>query len=328
MNGGLPVADPLAPCPPDTALPSPSPPPPSGPAVPPAGWEEFCQRHARQAALAFACQLRAFLREGEAARRGPEVDGGERASAFGRLFARHFVRSFEEEVGARRRVSGTEGEEEEEGEEGRSESSLSSPASPPSPAPPSQARSTEELEKAPRLRKRFSLRSVGRTVRGSVRGILHWRGGGGGGGGGSEEGAGERRRASAGHAPSPSAPRSAERQERWTHRFERLRLARATPAPAEQRDVRREGLLQYVAADEAGTGRNRWAKCRVVLRRGAEGEGYRLEFYTPPKSKGRPCMAVRPPVEGQTLHGDSSPSRSVVPHTALLPPSRRRSPAW
>ncbi|GCC43943.1 hypothetical protein chiPu_0028310, partial [Chiloscyllium punctatum] len=289
MNGGLPLGASPPASPNATGTPPlrhRSSPPPA--AAPPSGWEEFCQRHAREAALDFARRLRSFLREAPA-RPGPPPGGREGgagevgASAYGRLFARHFVRSFEEEVGAGRRGAseGEEevlegGEEEEEEEEGGgSESSLSSPASPPSPAPaPAPARSTEELGRAPRLRKRFSLRSVGRTVRGSVRGILHWRGGGGGG-------------EDSGHPHPQQAPPQAAEQ-RWTHRFERLRLARATPAPVDQRDVRREGLLHYAAADEgggggSGSGRNRWSKCRLLLRHTADGQDYQLEFYAPPK---------------------------------------------
>ncbi|XP_025050738.1 SH2B adapter protein 1, partial [Alligator sinensis] len=178
----------------------------------------------------------------------------------------------------------------------------------------SQSRSSEDVSAAagipppstkPKLKKRFSLRSVGRSVRGSVRGILQWR--------------------SAPDTPPPTAAGSPEdgaaggsntnsnssggaEGERWTHRFERLRLGRAAPAlgnspAAPMPAVRREGLLNYIVADDgAGAGAGgrppRWQRCRLLLRQAGkgEGEGFLLEFFVPPKStKPRvsvPCSAV------------------------------------
>ena len=134
----------------------------------------------------------------------------------------------------------------------------------------------------PKLKKRFSLRNVSRSVRGSVRGILQWKtstdSSPGGGGDGAATGANSNSNSSAGGD-----------SDRWTHRFERLRLNKASPATLrmELASVRREGLLNYIVADDGSGGgsRTRWQKCRLLLRKAGkgEGEGYLLEFYIPPK---------------------------------------------
>ncbi|XP_062919072.1 SH2B adapter protein 1 isoform X2 [Mobula hypostoma] len=249
-------------------------PPPSGesenPPLEPPAWQDFCELQAAAAAADFARRCRRFL----ALHPNQEVPGG--GSALSRHFVRHFLDRFRQELAA----GG-----------GGAPPSSSSPAPSPSPSPtpsPSSppahlSRSTEELPgprplSKPRLRKRFSLRSVGRSVRGSVRGILHWRSGGGGGGtGASEE---EEASEEAGGAREPTS-------ERWSHRLERLRLGRSPQRPPalDPREVRRTGLLNYVAAEEAiSGGRARWSKCRLVLRQASQEEGYRLEFYVPPKA--------------------------------------------
>ncbi|MGH0165956.1 UNVERIFIED_CONTAM: hypothetical protein FKN15_058488 [Acipenser sinensis] len=229
----------------------------------------------------------------------------------------------------------------------------------------------------PKLRKRFSLRSVSRSVRGSVRGILHWKSTGSeasspvsveereglGGGlsssysysGSVEEARGKGRGlhsqgAAGGLPPSLSLPLSApslppssssssssfsseqrerrksagnsggggnsdREKEKWTHRFERLRLSRSPPLPQPPpSDVRREGLLSFMVAEELLSGHTggsgpgltasvgggasgskaRWQKCRLILRRdGRAGaaspttpspQGCLLEFFVPPKA--------------------------------------------
>ncbi|XP_072889867.1 SH2B adapter protein 1-like isoform X4 [Hemitrygon akajei] len=248
-------------------------PPPSGesenPPLAPPAWQDFCELQAAAAAADFARRCRRFL----ALHPNQEVPGG--GSALSRHFVRHFLDRFRQELAA----GG-----------GGAPPSSSSPAPSPSPSPtpsPSSppahlSRSTEELPgprplPKPRLRKRFSLRSVGRSVRGSVRGILHWRSGGGSGTGASEE---EEASEEAGGAREPTS-------ERWSHRLERLRLGRSPQRPPalDPREVRRTGLLNYVAAEEAiSGGRARWSKCRLVLRQASQEEGYRLEFYVPPKA--------------------------------------------
>ncbi|XP_051790446.1 SH2B adapter protein 1 isoform X1 [Erpetoichthys calabaricus] len=229
----------------------------------------------------------------------------------------------------------------------------------------------------PKLRKRFSLRSVGRSVRGSMRGILHWKSAGSESSspsveerevlGGSDEGkmlgqpVGRGSRSASGlpislslplasHAPSlpPSSSSSsssfsseqkeqrksgrlAEKAERdkWTHRFEKLRLSRSPlPSKVELSDIRREGLLSYMVADELSAGiacyeeqsshttvypagvpasaaggigmRSRWQKCRLMLRREIRPDGvspvrnaedYVLEFFVPPKAS-KPRISI------------------------------------
>lgn len=159
-----------------------------------------------------------------------------------------------------------------------------------------------------KLRKRFSLRSVGR----SVRGILQWRGSGGGSEISSPPSAPPRQSPlpantnsnSSGGADPPLAAVSPP-HDRWSHRFERLRLGRPPGPP------KREGLLNFMVVDDGGaaagggttpviwgggggggggttpttpggaTPRGRWQRCRLVLRKSGEGAG--LELYVPPK---------------------------------------------
>uniref|UniRef100_K7GFV2 Uncharacterized protein n=1 Tax=Pelodiscus sinensis TaxID=13735 RepID=K7GFV2_PELSI len=135
----------------------------------------------------------------------------------------------------------------------------------------------------PKLKKRFSLRNVSRSVRGSVRGILQWKSSA---ESPTEEEAGgaNTNSNSSGGGATDSLP-----TERWTHKFERLRLSKVPAPKVELSCVRREGLLNYIVADDGGGGggsRARWQKCRLLLRKAGkgEGEGYLLEFYIPPKS--------------------------------------------
>ncbi|XP_071885599.1 LOW QUALITY PROTEIN: SH2B adapter protein 1 [Anas platyrhynchos] len=162
-------------------------------------------------------------------------------------------------------------------------------------------------------RKRFSLRSVGR----SVRGVLQF---GRGGFGGRQ------------HPPRPPPPPpkafillflfllppppptptptpsgGCGEAEGWVQRFERLRLGRRTPPPEKIRKRRRrEGVLGLAVTPGGGGpkeggvpggvegGGGRWQRCRLLLRRAAEGDV--LEFYVPPKAaKARvtvPCSEV------------------------------------
>ncbi|XP_058037877.1 SH2B adapter protein 1 isoform X1 [Ahaetulla prasina] len=264
--------------------------------LPSLGWREFCEVHARAAAVDFARRFRTFLGE------NPQFATPGAEAAFSHRFAEHFLEHFEAEV-SRAYTSDspprcdiapfTGCSSARDLSETCSDSSVASPVEPPL-GPPSglsssQSRSSEDVSTVaavtatkPKLKKRFSLRNVSRSVRGSVRGILQWKTSAessSGGGDGTPTGANSNSNSSGGGD-----------SERWTHRFERLRLNKASPATlrVELASVRREGLLNYIVADDGSGGgsRTRWQKCRLLLRKAGkgEGEGYLLEFYIPPKA--------------------------------------------
>ncbi|XP_053908972.1 SH2B adapter protein 1 isoform X1 [Cuculus canorus] len=272
------------------------------PATP--GWREFCELHARAAARDFARRYLAFVSA------HPHLLAAASEVAFSRHFARYFLEYFQAEVS---RASGDPQSSplpsrcppfpvplppprapSETGSE--SSSAAASPCDPVFP----QSRSSEDLgpgggvpiSSSPpvksKLRKRFSLRNVGR----SVRGILQWRGGGGGGDSSPPFPTNSNSNSSGGAAGAPP--------DRWSQRLERLRLGRPPGPP------KREGVLSFWVAEDGdggggggdgegdlemgatatiwggGGGGGRWQRCRLLLRPGGDGAG--LEIYVPPKA--------------------------------------------
>nr|XP_006005925.1 PREDICTED: SH2B adapter protein 1 [Latimeria chalumnae]XP_014349955.1 PREDICTED: SH2B adapter protein 1 [Latimeria chalumnae] len=272
-------------------------------------WKEFCEIHAHAAAVEFARRFRTFLSE------NPQYAGPGAEATFSKRFAEHFMEQFEVEVNrtyvtdspVRCGIAPFMGAQNCQAASNRDLSETCSDSSVASPVDTqtrldsyrhessgmtsglssSQSRSSEDVSTSssvakPKLKKRFSLRNVSRSVRGSVKGILHWKS--------SvesptEEGSGDRH----GNTNSNSSGSKVERDpaEKWTHKFERLRLTKSPTPKVEPYDIRREGILNYIVADDVNSSsRARWQKCRLLLRKAGQGkgDGYLLEFYIPAKS--------------------------------------------
>ncbi|XP_078508390.1 SH2B adapter protein 1 isoform X3 [Lissotriton helveticus] len=265
-------------------------------------WKEFCEIHAHSAALDFAQRFRTFLTE------NPQYATPGAETTFSRRFAEHFVEHFETEV-SRMYVSDSptrcdivpftgaqncQAVSNKDLSETCSDSSVASPVDTntrlessglTSGLSSSQSRSSEDVSTSsvsakPKLKKRFSLRSVSRSVRGSMRGILQWKHS-------VESPTEETASESRGNSNSnSSAGKMDSAAEKWTHKFDRLRLIKTPTPKVELYNVRRDGLLNYVVADDPSSSRSRWQKCRLLLRKAGklEGGGYLLEFYIPPKA--------------------------------------------
>ncbi|XP_069100018.1 SH2B adapter protein 1 isoform X1 [Pleurodeles waltl] len=263
-------------------------------------WKEFCEIHAHSAALDFARRFRTFLTE------NPQYATPGAETTFSRRFAEHFVEHFETEV-SRMYVSDSpthcnivpftgaqncQTTSNRDLSETCSDSSVASPVDTharlessglTSGLSSSQSRSSEDVSTSsvsakPKLKKRFSLRSVSRSVRGSMRGILQWKN--------SESPTEETASETQGNSNLNSSAVKVDSAEKWAHRFDRLRLNKNPMPKVELYNVRRDGLLNYVVADDPSSSRSRWQKCRLLLRKAGklEGGGYLLEFYIPPKA--------------------------------------------
>ncbi|XP_043942476.1 SH2B adapter protein 1 isoform X2 [Protopterus annectens] len=275
-----------------------------GAMAPSPSWKEFCEIHAHAAAVDFARRFRVFLSE------NPQYATPGVEATFSRRFAEHFVEHFESEVNRTyvtdsptrcdivpfMGVQNCQMASNRDLSETCSDSSVASPIDAQtrfessgltSGISSSQSRSSEDVSTAsatakPKLKKRFSLRNVSRSVRGSMKGILQWKS--------SvesptDEGTGERRCNT--NTNSSLGKHERDSSEKWTQKFEKLRLTKLPTPKVELYDIRREGILNYIVADDVNSSsRARWQKCRLLLRKASkgEGEGYLLEFYIPPKA--------------------------------------------
>ncbi|CDQ76783.1 unnamed protein product, partial [Oncorhynchus mykiss] len=287
-------------------------------------WTEFCELHARMAAGDFARHFRAFLLE------NPHYSP-DSAAAFCRRFTDRFVRHFQSELegvaGALGTAPGMEAgswapqsdatslEEEAVSPPPVTEGASYHPCAPANPVRALPKPASTRLSKT-KLKKRFSLRSVGRSVRGSVRGILHWRSS----SSDSPQSSSQlpssysytMGRNSGTQPPTPTSSMPARdrrrsngeggEKEKWSHRLEKLRLSRSPPpvlssAPTSAVVSPSSGLppSSSSSATPRKTGRlvreggvsvsssmpdegGRWHKCRLVLRE-RDKEGERGEEY-------------------------------------------------
>uniref|UniRef100_UPI00398F6850 SH2B adapter protein 2 n=1 Tax=Pristiophorus japonicus TaxID=55135 RepID=UPI00398F6850 len=146
------------------------------------------------------------------------------------------------------------------------------------------SRSSEDVSASasarPKFKKGFSLRNMSVCMVDGVREILQWRS--------SAEPLLDSAQSRRLEGDDPSASKlEGEIRDKWSHKLERLRLARSSSAKVEVLDIQREGTLRYMVADDTNcVSSAHWHKCRLLLRKAVrlQGERFLLEFYVPPKS--------------------------------------------
>uniref|UniRef100_UPI00398EF64A SH2B adapter protein 3 isoform X2 n=1 Tax=Pristiophorus japonicus TaxID=55135 RepID=UPI00398EF64A len=149
----------------------------------------------------------------------------------------------------------------------------------------SKARSSEDVSVSacPSLERPKALSQFTRSVRGSIRGLFRRKS--------TEAIAAEGKEGASAVAGSPDKD--------WFKNLAYKFTWPRTPSREEVRDVRKEGVLNYMVVDDVSMDMGtRWQKCRLLVRKAksCEGDGYVLELFDPPKcSKPKhstPCSAI------------------------------------